>query len=89
MYFQEFSNHKKLSPRPALASGSTVNDRPPRLHRALWPPHKYPHHERLMRRPLYYRGKIRHRRWALTATPPLLYPPRSENLLTYMAASHP
>ncbi|GBN26476.1 hypothetical protein AVEN_201728-1 [Araneus ventricosus] len=43
--------HKKPSPRPALASGSTLNGRLPRLHRALWSPHNIPHYERLMRRP--------------------------------------
>ncbi|GBM64635.1 hypothetical protein AVEN_91706-1 [Araneus ventricosus] len=30
--------HKKPSPRPSLAPESTLNDRPPRLHRALWSP---------------------------------------------------
>ncbi|GBM21422.1 hypothetical protein AVEN_147904-1 [Araneus ventricosus] len=34
--------HKKLSSRPALAPGSTLNDRPPRLHRALWSLHNSP-----------------------------------------------
>ncbi|GBM98529.1 hypothetical protein AVEN_53821-1 [Araneus ventricosus] len=48
--------HKKTSPLPALAPGSTLNEhrvyiRPPRLHRALWSPHNSPHYERLMRRP--------------------------------------
>ncbi|GBO11436.1 hypothetical protein AVEN_25178-1 [Araneus ventricosus] len=40
--------HKKTSPRPALTPGSTLNDQPPRLHRALWSPHNSPHYERLM-----------------------------------------
>ncbi|GBO17538.1 hypothetical protein AVEN_219698-1 [Araneus ventricosus] len=43
--------HKKTSPLPALAPWSTLNDWPPRLHRALWSPHNSPHHERLIRRP--------------------------------------
>ncbi|GBN62507.1 hypothetical protein AVEN_163860-1 [Araneus ventricosus] len=43
--------HKKTSPRSALAPGSTLNDRLPRLHRALWFPHSSSHYERLMRRP--------------------------------------
>ncbi|GBM98992.1 hypothetical protein AVEN_45565-1 [Araneus ventricosus] len=69
--------HKKTSLRPALAPGSTSNDRPPRLHRALWSPHNSPHYERLMRcPPPLYRGTTRHRRGALRATPPLLYPQR-------------
>ncbi|GBM17998.1 hypothetical protein AVEN_238394-1 [Araneus ventricosus] len=39
--------HKKTSPSPV----STLNDQPPRLHRALWSPYNSPHYERLMRRP--------------------------------------
>ncbi|GBO30659.1 hypothetical protein AVEN_252713-1 [Araneus ventricosus] len=42
--------HKKTSPRTALARGSTLNDRLPRRHRALWFPHSSCHYERLMRR---------------------------------------
>ncbi|GBO26721.1 hypothetical protein AVEN_238191-1 [Araneus ventricosus] len=42
--------HKKTSPCPALVPGSTLNDRPPRLHRALWSLHNSPHHERHIRR---------------------------------------
>ncbi|GBL85948.1 hypothetical protein AVEN_174871-1 [Araneus ventricosus] len=38
--------HKKTSPRPSLAPGSTLNDRPPRLHWALWSPHNSPNYER-------------------------------------------
>ncbi|GBL85646.1 hypothetical protein AVEN_76774-1 [Araneus ventricosus] len=38
--------HKKTSPRPDLAPGSTLNDRPP-----MWSPHNSPHYERLVRRP--------------------------------------
>ncbi|GBO11626.1 hypothetical protein AVEN_237823-1 [Araneus ventricosus] len=68
--------HKKSSHRPALAPGSTLNDRQPRLHRALWSPHNSPHYERFMRRPPFYRGTTRHQIWALRATPPLLYSPR-------------
>ncbi|GBM60989.1 hypothetical protein AVEN_199791-1 [Araneus ventricosus] len=43
--------YKETSHRPSLAPGSTLNDRPPRLHRAQWAPHNSPHYERLMRRP--------------------------------------
>ncbi|GBN40618.1 hypothetical protein AVEN_93692-1 [Araneus ventricosus] len=32
------------------------NNRPPRHHRALWPPHKSPHYERPMRRPPSFIG---------------------------------
>ncbi|GBM94746.1 hypothetical protein AVEN_66040-1 [Araneus ventricosus] len=42
--------HKKPSTRPALAPGFTLNDRPPRLHWALWSPRNSPHYKRLMRR---------------------------------------
>ncbi|GBM20864.1 hypothetical protein AVEN_224111-1 [Araneus ventricosus] len=42
--------HKKSSHLPALTPGFTLNDRPPRLHRALWSPHNSPHYELLMRR---------------------------------------
>ncbi|GBM87769.1 hypothetical protein AVEN_171195-1 [Araneus ventricosus] len=68
--------HKKPSPHNFLAPGSTMNDRPPRLHLTLWslitsgtcddPP--------------FYRGTTRHRRLALRAAPPLLYPPRERVL---------
>ncbi|GBN48164.1 hypothetical protein AVEN_222054-1 [Araneus ventricosus] len=34
--------HKKPSPHPSLAPESTLNDRPPRLHRTLWSPHNNP-----------------------------------------------
>ncbi|GBL96389.1 hypothetical protein AVEN_43710-1 [Araneus ventricosus] len=43
--------NRKQASFPALASGSTLNDRLPRLHRVLWPLHNSPHYERLMRRP--------------------------------------
>ncbi|GBL90643.1 hypothetical protein AVEN_219312-1 [Araneus ventricosus] len=43
--------HKKPSPHPFLAPGSSLNARLPRLHRALWSPHNIPHYERVMRRP--------------------------------------
>ncbi|GBN11905.1 hypothetical protein AVEN_263871-1 [Araneus ventricosus] len=43
--------HQKTSSRPALAHGSTLNDRPPRLYWALWSPHNIPHYKRLMGRP--------------------------------------
>ncbi|GBN67599.1 hypothetical protein AVEN_105653-1 [Araneus ventricosus] len=36
----------KPSPRPALASGSNFNDRPLRLHRALW----HPRYQRRLRK---------------------------------------
>ncbi|GBM13399.1 hypothetical protein AVEN_54408-1 [Araneus ventricosus] len=43
------------SSNPVLASESTLNDRPPRLHRALWP-RIIAHYERLMRRSLVLSG---------------------------------
>ncbi|GBM92037.1 hypothetical protein AVEN_5498-1 [Araneus ventricosus] len=65
-------NHKKSPPRPSLASGSTLNDRLPRLHRALWPQQNSPDYERLVKRPPFKRDTTRHLRWTLRATPPLL-----------------
>ncbi|GBN99591.1 hypothetical protein AVEN_192519-1 [Araneus ventricosus] len=35
--------------------------------------------------PPFYRGTTRHRRWALRAPPPLLYPPR-ERELAYLSS---
>ncbi|GBO03319.1 hypothetical protein AVEN_42486-1 [Araneus ventricosus] len=52
--------HKKPSPRPALGPRPTLNDRPPRLHRALGPPHNSPHYELLMRRPVIGLGSKCH-----------------------------
>ncbi|GBN40113.1 hypothetical protein AVEN_170874-1, partial [Araneus ventricosus] len=37
----------------------------------------------------FYRGTIHHRKWAQTATPPLLCHRVDESLLTYTAASPP
>ncbi|GBM37403.1 hypothetical protein AVEN_28353-1 [Araneus ventricosus] len=48
--------HKKPSPHPSLAPGSILNERPQRLHPALWSPHNSSHYERLMRRPLILPG---------------------------------
>ncbi|GBM60759.1 hypothetical protein AVEN_233826-1 [Araneus ventricosus] len=63
------------SSRPALTSGSTMNDRPPRLHWALCPPHNSLITSGSCDDPSFYRGTTRHRRWALRVTPLLLYPP--------------
>ncbi|GBN21488.1 hypothetical protein AVEN_36767-1 [Araneus ventricosus] len=40
-----YHNRKKPSPRPALTTGSTLNDRQPRLHRALCSPHNNSHYQ--------------------------------------------
>ncbi|GBM67289.1 hypothetical protein AVEN_201219-1 [Araneus ventricosus] len=74
--------HKKPSPQPSLAPGSTLNDQPPRLHRALCSPIT----SGSCNDPPFYRGTTRHRRWALRATPPLLYPPR-ERVLANLCGS--
>ncbi|GBM84086.1 hypothetical protein AVEN_78341-1 [Araneus ventricosus] len=42
--------NKPLITSPTSASKSTLNDQPPRLHRALWPPLNSPITEMLMRR---------------------------------------
>ncbi|GBM41447.1 hypothetical protein AVEN_130919-1 [Araneus ventricosus] len=78
--------HRKSSPLPALPPGSTVNDRPPRLHRTLWSPHNSPHYERLMRRPTILPGYDPSSEMGLRATPPLLYPPR-EREPAYLSCS--
>ncbi|GBN82305.1 hypothetical protein AVEN_146909-1 [Araneus ventricosus] len=78
--------HKKPSPHPSLAPESTLNDRPPRLHRTLWSPHNNPITSGSCDDPPFYRGTTLHRRWALRATPPLLYPPR-ERVLANLCGS--
>ncbi|GBL73271.1 hypothetical protein AVEN_159316-1 [Araneus ventricosus] len=65
----EMGNHKKPSPRPALASGSTLNDQPPRLHRSLWARLIAPITNGLCDDNPFYRIL------ALRNTPSLLYPP--------------
>ncbi|GBM60463.1 hypothetical protein AVEN_117974-1 [Araneus ventricosus] len=74
--------HRKPPPLPALPPGSTVNDRPPRLHRTLWSPHNSPHYERLA----ILTGYDPSSEMGLRATPPLLYPPR-ERQPAYLSGS--
>ncbi|GBL72731.1 hypothetical protein AVEN_127964-1 [Araneus ventricosus] len=77
----------KPSPRSALSSGSTLNDRPPRLHKALWHPHNSPHYERLMRlHPGYDPSSEMSPKSHTTIA---INHQDRENLRTYPAGSHP
>ncbi|GBO43397.1 hypothetical protein AVEN_229646-1 [Araneus ventricosus] len=82
--------HKKTSQTPCLGTPSTMNDRPPRLHQALWSPHNSPHYEWLMRRSLILLGYDPSSKMSPKSHTTITVSTKgSENLLTYLAASHP
>ncbi|GBM78987.1 hypothetical protein AVEN_226346-1 [Araneus ventricosus] len=58
-FYSQILKHKppRTSPRPALTSGSTMNDRPPRQHsQALRFLHYSPYYKRFMQQPLVLPG---------------------------------
>ncbi|GBL88012.1 hypothetical protein AVEN_133682-1 [Araneus ventricosus] len=77
---------KKLSSHLFLAPGSTLNDRPPQLLRALWPPHNSSHYERLMRRPPILPGFDPSAEIIPKNHTTILYPPR-ERVLANLCGS--
>ncbi|GBN23039.1 hypothetical protein AVEN_269319-1 [Araneus ventricosus] len=81
--------HKKPSPRPAFAPGSTLNGRLPRLHRALWSPHNSPITSGSCVDPPFLPGyDLSSEMGPKSHTTITASTKGSENLLTYPVASH-